>query len=67
MKWLRSLVLKAFRSAIDVLVQEALETAVSELHEEIDAVFADEQERATLKSGIAMLRSRVSVALRERL
>lgn len=67
MDWLRSILLKVFRSAIDQLVQEALDKAVKELNEEIDGAFEEERERATLKSGIAMLRSRVSLAVRERL
>jgi hypothetical protein len=67
MDWLRSTLLKIFRGAIDQLVQEALEKTVKELNEEIDATFQDERERSTLKSGIAMLRARVSTAIRERL
>lgn len=67
MKWLRETLLKILRSAIDQLVQDALEKAVSELNEEIDATFEDERERVTLKSGIVMLRSRVGVLIRERL
>lgn len=67
MKWLRNLLLKVLRSAIDQFVQEALEKAVNELSIEIDEAIKTEQERAMLKSGIALLRSRVSVAIRERL
>ena len=67
MNWFSSTLLKLARSAIDQLVQEAMELAVRELNEEIDAQFEDERERSALKSGIAMLRTRVSLAIRERL
>lgn len=67
MKWIRDTLLKILYSTIDQIVQEALEKAVSELNEEIDKVFEDEQERATLKSGIAMLRTRAALKIRETL
>jgi hypothetical protein len=59
--------LKIARNAIDQLIQEAMDSAIKELNEEIDAAFEDERERAALKSGIVMLRQRVALAIRERL
>ena len=67
MNWLKSLLLKALRGVIEENVQGALGKAVTELNEEIDARFTDEKQREALKSGIAMLRSRTSQAIRERL
>lgn len=67
MNWLRSTLLKIARNAIDQLIQEAMDSAIKELNEEIDAAFEDERERAALKSGIVMLRQRVALAIRERL
>lgn len=67
MNWFKNVLLKVFRSAINQLIQEALDKAVDELNEEIDSAFEDENKRATLKSGIVMLRSRVLLAVRERL
>ncbi len=66
MNWFKVLLLKVFRSAIDQLIQEVLHKAIAELNEEIDEAFTDEKERTTLKSGILMLRTRVSSAIQER-
>jgi hypothetical protein len=67
MNWLREALFKILKSAIDTLVQEAMDKAIKELNEEIDASFEDEKERESLKFGIAMLRARVSIAIQERL
>jgi len=67
MSWLKKVLLKVFRSALEQIVQEAMEKTIKELNTEIDEVFKDEQERRILKSGIVMLRSRLLVVIRERL
>jgi hypothetical protein len=65
MKWLRELVMKILRGAIDQAVQEALDKAVEELNAEIDAQFKGD-ERAALKSGVNLLRDRAALVIRSK-
>jgi hypothetical protein len=67
MNWLKAMLLKVFRGVLEEIVQESMEKVVIELNEEIDARFVDATKRAVLKSGIAMLRQRVTLVIRERL
>ena len=64
MKWLKDLLSKMFRSAIETLVREALDKAVEELNEEIDNSNSTEDEKRTLKSGIVMLRNKAQLKIR---
>lgn len=67
MNWLKSVLMKIFRGAIEQLVQESLDKTVAELTEEINDSFEDEKERETLISGIVMLRNKVVDQIQERL
>jgi len=64
MKWLKDLLAKIFQSAIDTLIQEALDKAVAELNEEIDNSTSTDDEKRTLKSGIVLLRNKVQLKIR---
>lgn len=67
MSWLKTMLLQVFRGALEEIVQEAMAKVIVELNEEIDARDATDEQRQALKSGIAMLRQRVSLAIRKRL
>lgn len=67
MKWFKALLEKIFRSAIDMLIQEALDKAVAELNEDIDRLDSKKSEKQTLKSGIVLLRNKMQLKIRERL
>ena len=66
MKWLKDLLAKIFRSAIDILIQESLDKAVAELNEDIDNSDSTQDEKRTLKSGIVLLRNKVQLKIRKR-
>ncbi len=67
MQWFKDLLAKIFRSAIETLVQGALDKAVAELNEDIDGADGSDEEKRILKSGIVLLRNRMQLKIRKRL
>jgi hypothetical protein len=66
MNWLKRVLFKVFRGAVETLVGEALDKALTEVHEEIDANFKGDEAEA-LKSGTFLLKQRITLVLREKL
>lgn len=67
MNWFKKVIRKAFRGMLETLVSEALDKALSEVHEEIEKSFSDEAQQATLKTGTFLLKQRLHIVIRERL
>lgn len=67
MNWLKITLLRFLKNFVVELVQAALQTAASDLYNEINSSFEDKNQRETIKSGIDLLRSKVSVEIQERI
>jgi len=67
MNWVKKILIKLFRSAFESFIQEALDKATLELSDDLDRAFPKEEDRRIVKSGIELLKQRLSVTIRERL
>lgn len=67
MNWLKKFLVQYLKSFIIELVERAVGMAIIKVEAEIDDSFSVESERATLRYGLEMLRSKIATEIKDRL